>query len=571
VITYEQVVPSASISGSLTGLGYSSGVTQTINGQGSTEGATFDWFGGVIQGSGKFDRTDFAFVLDDAQDEIINDDGPNSFTFLTFTFNKEYSYRSGITTEEFYTRGLTLVNGPDGGQTVGSPALVVSESPQDPSWSVSDVELQTYEEIVLNDQPGTISVVTESQEQVISTALVGDKTETVFVERAATKLTTSLINSSTRATWVAAPYAAFFVTGQTTAKVFRQFANEIPAVWEEAIMTKSSAVEPLSFVTINGYSNTQNLTLATFSATNVVAASTRTTLGASVQLDAMARNPRVVPGGTKASTTNSAFFLVDEAVDETDRETVNQFVKSEINVRRRTIKSLNFVDNSIAAQYALTVTAEIAPPGYVSSESFAEGSSTQSGFYEIQATNVLQTQRPASIVAVSHETVGVRAAPDEAAGGGVEEDGQNNAFFPHTAAIYLPGAAVAQDSVQTTIYSLNSYTIKNKNGDDVMGQFAATGEAQEQFKTAAPVQSNVASATVLGGPIAGQAIIHTGAYSTFAGAESGIANITDPFAAVWAASAATSAWLPAFQVETVGAVNAVVAVSRHSFTQVIDD
>jgi hypothetical protein len=558
MITYEETIALTDISGSA--VGYSAGATDTPDdGQDFESGGTFDWGNGALVTTVTRNVTDFGFLLEDAADVQIDD----TETRYTFAFPKDETVSNGEATSSIYTIGRTE----NTDIIVGDPAISVIVDPPNTDWSRSSVNLASYELQTLENQTGLITTTTETQEQVRTTEESGEDIVTTFTAQNITRTTTSQINTSTVATWSRVTYDTFFVTGQTTIKKFSSFANALPAVVANSeIITTEQTIEPRSFVEIDTYAGTQNFTLKSASATFSLLATTRTTQGAVIT---NSTNPQTIVGGSKVATTGNGSFTIQNTQQQNAQ---SQYTTVSINTRLSSTKQLDLIGQNVVASYESTSSIGRTSAGYETlisqDDSFTQ---TQSGFYEFSAVNQFTTARPARLIGVKEITVGVRAESGGAAGGGVDAAGAGNSFYRHTTSVFLPASAVRAQATRSTTWSLNSYTVRDSNEGETVSQFGVTGSPQSQWMTVAATQSSVAAATVLGGPIAGRAIIFGGAYSTFADTDESSTEITEPFSVAWSASAATTAWLPAFRVETVQTSTNVLAVSRHSFTQVLDD
>jgi hypothetical protein len=226
----------------------------------------------------------------------------------------------------------------------------------------------------------------------------------------------------------------------------------------------------------------------------------------------------------------------------------------------------------VAAPFVSTSSLGRTSEGYTTQATDSNGgTTTQSGSFILSTINNFTTERAAAIVGVAEATVGVRAISNGAAGAGIEAGGQGNVHYRHTSSVLLPASTTRESGTRSTTWSQNSYTVRDSSSGETQSEYSATGAAQSQYMTVATTESNAARATVLGGVIRGEALIYNGAYSTLAQAGEGTTEVTEPFGVTWAAGAATSAWIPALRAMTVDAAEAVVAISRHSFTQVLDD
>jgi hypothetical protein len=216
--------------------------------------------------------------------------------------------------------------------------------------------------------------------------------------------------------------------------------------------------------------------------------------------------------------------------------------------------------------YAKTTDVEQISQGFISEEN---GSTFEGGMI-ISATGMFATQRIAGVTAANEITVGVRAVSNGAAGSAIASDGRGQIFYQHTTSVALPAKNVTISEDTTKTFYLNSFTAKDSDGV-TEGQFDVVGEAVSQHMRPHIANSFAGSATVLGGNLAGEAIINKGRYETFAVVASGQSEVSEPIAVAWSAGAATTAWLPAFRAETVTTDGPVLAISRHSFTDIVDE
>jgi hypothetical protein len=566
MITWQEVVGVSAISG--TAVGYSYGATDTVENQGRTTVQTYDWFGGEIAGGSSFNRTDFGYLNEDFANVEVSIDGTNETYFYTYDWGKNYTYRNGSATYTFFTMGRTDAYGEGEGffESIGDIDEIVSVEPFNSNWSRSSANLPSYELTTLQNQTGRTTVTTDTQQQIRTTQLVDDIVETVLQNQNTTRTTTSQINTSTVATWQVKTYDTVFLTGQTTANLFSSFSHDLPAVWQSAVSSTSKVIEPLSFVSVGTYAGTQNFTIKGTSGTFSLHASTATTAGAVVS---NSTNPQTAVGGTKATTVGDAFVSF-RGTEQQDAD--EQFATVSFNAGIATSKALNFLGNTVAAPFVSTSSLGRTSEGYTTQSTDSNGgTTTQSGSFILSTINHFTTERAAAIVGVAEATVGVRAISNGAAGDGIEAGGQGNAHYRHTSSVLLPASTTRESGTRSTTWSLNSYTVRNSSNGETQSEYSATGAAQSQYMTVATTESNAARATVLGGVIRGEALIYNGAYSTLAQAGEGTTEVTEPFGVTWAAGAATSAWIPSLRAMTVDAAEAVVAISRHSFTQVLDD
>jgi hypothetical protein len=554
MITWQQVVDQSVISGDPAVNSFG----QAFPFDSFTFAETSDWFGGEIIKAESYLETEFEFILEDFDDIVIDGDT----AFYTFVWKYRGLTSNGSATDVFYTLGATLDEAV--GLSVGEVDFSTRDPAFNPNWSRSEVALQSWEEVILENLTGITSTVVQADESIRTTTVSAGQTTTTNTIQQVARTTTTLATDSTSRTWSATGYTAQFVTGQTTAKVYSEFLNEIPAVLQEgSIVTAASTIEPLSFYEIDGRAARQDLTVQILTSADEAHNRTSTSEGAIVTAH-LSSNPQTTIGGTKATITDNGSFRVQNTQQQ---NAADQFATILKQTRLSTTKEISFIGDTVAAPFVSTSNISVTSEGYLTNN---EGF-TISGAAGLTAVNAFATTRPASVVAVAEITVGVRANSSETAGGGVEAAGQGNVFFAHTTSVLLPASTVRTDPTKTTTFSLNSYTERDSNGGETVDEYAATGVAQSQYMTIATTQSSVARATVLGGAIRGEAIIFNGKYSTFAGIEESTIDVSEPFATSWQASAATSAWIPALRVETVGASAAVVAISRHSFTEVLDD
>jgi hypothetical protein len=565
MITWQEVVDASAISG--TPVGYSSGRTELSRAghlgylnTGYTEGSTYDWFGGVIANSFSFDQVAFGFLNEDFDDVSIDQNG----TTWTFYFPKAGVTSNGGATNTFFS--LTRIEPEIGFGSTGDPVTDSSSEPQDTNWSRSSVNLPSYVLTTLNNQAGTTTTQTASVELLPTTSLIEGETQTVNSQFAITRTTTSAINTSTVASWQVQTYDTFFLTGQTTAQLYSSFSHGIPAVYQSgAIATASKTVEPMSFVESDTYANTQNFTIKSTLQTFGNSAWTTTTAGASVT---NSTNPQTAVGGSKLATSNAL-----RIVKNTEQQNANEvYATVSQNAILGTTKQANIGNSTVAAAFGSTSSIGITSSGYETGGPIGTNATqTQSGEFFLDTTNGFATQRAAEVIAVHDVTVGVRANSSHAAGGGIEAIGAGQRFSFHTSSVVLPVSTTTQKEGSSFTFFLDSYTAKDSDGETTQSVFNTTGQAQQQWMTIAPTNSAANSASVLGGAIAGNAIVGNGNYRTFAAGGEGNSAVIEPLEVTWQAGAATTAWLPDFRVETVEATSPVVAISRHSFTQVIDD
>ena len=565
MITWQEVVDASAISG--TPVGFSNGRTQNflndggeVIGTGYTEGATHDWFGGQIVSSYSIDEVNFAFLKEDFEDIQIDENG----TTWTFLFPKADLFSNGAWSETFFS--LTVIEPEIGFGSTGDPVSDSVIRPENTDWSRSSVNLPSYVLTTLSNQAGTITTQTASVELLPTTSLIDGQTQTVNSQFAITRTTTSAINTSTVASWQVQTYDTVFLTGQTTAQLYSSFSHGIPAVYQSgAIATASKTVEPLSFVESDTYAGTQNFTIKSTSQTFTNSAWTTTTAGASVS---NSTNPQTVVGGSKFSTTNR--LVIVKNTEQQDADEVYTTISK--NVVLATTKQANLADTTVAAAFGSTSSIGTTSAGYETGGPIGtDATQTQSGEFFLDTTNGFATQRQAEVIAVHDVTVGVRANSSQAAGGGIESIGAGQQFSFYTSSVFFPASTTFERDSSSFTFFLDSYTVSDSEGETTQSFFNTTGQSQRQWMTIAPTNSAPNSASVLGGAIAGNAIVGNGNYRTFAAGGEGNSAVIEPLEVTWEAGAATTAWLPDFRVETVEATSPVVAISRHSFTQVIDD
>jgi len=554
MITWQEVVDASAISGSA--IGYSNGATATNIEFSNTYGETSDWFGGNIISSATTEQTEFFVLFENAYSQE-----DNSYTFVWPGSEKE---ENGVSGKTWITQGVT---DNETEISVGDTALSARPNTINTNWSRVTTNLATWQETTLQNQTGRATATTGVTLSQPTTQSVGGSVGTTLTGVPTTRTTTSLVTNSTLKTWEPTAYSTVYLTGQTTAKFYGDFLNEVPAVWISGVETTTKTMEPLSFVEIGGYAAAQNFTVQNITGANESHATTTTTQGAIVTVSNLT-DPKTTVGGTAATTISGSPFVVQNT------QTIlaeDKFATVATSATVSSTKELSALQSTVAVSYPNTLTLSKTTEGYTTYSSDDGNTFSQSGSFFIATKNLFATERRALAFAAIEATVGVRVKSTATAGGGVEEAGRGNAFYPHTTSVFLPASTVQMAATKTTTFSLDSYTVRDSSGNQTISQFAATGAAQSQYMTAATTQSSVARATVLGGPIHGEALIGNGNYKTFAGTSEGLTEVTEPFSTNWSASAATSAWLPAFRAETVGALQAVVAISRHSFTQVLDE
>ena len=552
MITWEQVVPAASISGEP--VGYSSGLTDAAASY--TDGTTKDWFNGEIASAFTRSVTDFGVLFEDF-DEISIDENGTTFTFRYDT-QGIYSNGEGTTSGVSFDFTAEVGSGNFGGYTdVGEPNT---------DWSRQSVDLASYEETVLVNQTGITTTATAAVETVRTTQLVDERVETIASEVPISRTTTTQVSTFSINSWTRNTYATVFVTGETTAKFFSAFSNEVPAVFDNGIVTTASIIEPLSFVEVGGFATTQDVSVTSVELGDFGSSAwTTQTAGTSVQNSI---NPQTTVGGQRAATA-TRFIIVQQTAEE---EVESQFATVEVSAKIGTTLQMPFGDSTVAVQYVSTTEINQTAQGYLTGETLGDLTRTQSGEGAIANTNFFTTSRQAEIIGATQATVGVRAKSNGAVGGGIQSIAIGVPFYLHTTSVVLPASTVFTRSDTTFTFSGDSYTARDTSGGTTQSEFDVTGDSQTQFMLLAPVFSAATRATVLGGRIRGNAIVVNGHYETFAGGSQGTSEVTEPLAVTWEANAATTAWLPSMSVETVGeSATAVLAISRHSFTEVIDD
>lgn len=564
MITWQEVVDKEQISG--TPIGYSAA---NIDSDGQYAAETSDWFNGMIAWSNSGQE---GFPPDDLGDydsfTIIGDRTLYYFDWGDWS----QSYNNGLSTAYYYTstRFDEVFEESDAGSGT------TSSSTYDSNWSRISVNLPSHELTTLQNQSGRITITSESQEAFLTTsAFIGTSpattiSVTAYSYRPVTITTTASISTSTIATWQVKTYDTVYFTGQTTANFYSSFSNELPATFGNSITTVQSTIQPLSFVEISGYENTQNFTVKTVvGSVSQNAVPTTTNVGVTTF---NSTNPITETNFQSIPTTSFQFLNF--------QKTQNQpiggiFTTSSTNIGIVTTTSANFLSSTIALQYLSTSSIETTSEGFDSIESGTSSTYTQSGSFALNPIYNFLTTVDGSILGATQATVGVRVNTTDGVGGGISPEGAGNFFYQHTASVALPATRSIRNSIgEQSIFSLDSYTKRDSNGGETSGKYFTTGSSTSIFQiifTTVNIASNNPVNTVVGGPIRGEALIYNGKYSTFADNLDGTTSVTKPFQVVWESSAETTAWIPAFEAKTVGAANNVLAISRHSITTVIDD
>jgi hypothetical protein len=571
MITWEQPVNASAIAGTPIGRSASYAAGGIVNNEQVSLAVSFeeeyDWFNGLI--TGKTERSDDRFPIAGLLTSFGDVWGENGeFTSQTITF------QDGPASETISNGSRTLAapgivgefDGEDGGATNEEFSLVdFTATFEDTDWSRATVTLNSYELTTLTGLTGLTTTEVVSLQTWPTTSLSGDEIFTVSSEFEVSATMETVETTFTKATWQPSEYSTTFGTGQTVAVFYSSFSHEIPATFSNSLSTQTSVVEPLSFVALSGYSDTQDgvsATQSTFTVSNV--SKTASTAGASV---ADSTNPRTVTAFNAISTSQGGVLYTI-----TQTTVYNGlFETAPTPARIVSTTEVEFAGGGLALTQFQTETVGDFAEGY--SETFLDGplSITQAGLQNITPTNLFGTERIATISALQQITVGVRADSNGEAGGAIEDVGRGQQFYLHSSSVVFPAtASTVRDSTSFT-FSGNSYTAKDTGGGETQSVFGVVGDSVSQYVSLGVSQSNAASATVLGGPIPGEAVIANGRYATFCGEDSGFSSPQFALKINWTASAETTAWLPAFRAETVGANTGVVAISRHSFTQIVDD
>jgi hypothetical protein len=569
MITWQQVVPAASILGDP--VGHSRTVTGGFDALDrffvGTQFLIADWF------EGSFQET-YIGVDDEFYDDFEEISTVGNSDRYTGSYQTNYESATIINGSGTTHIPVTVLVGVEDGfeEFLGPDTFTTSNF--DSNWSRISETLQSWKGTTLFNQTGRVTTESVTNEFRRTTSAQGEETVTTNSLFAITRTSTSQISTSTVATWEPESYQTVYITGETTAKHYSSFSNQLPAVLDDGTLkTTQSTIEPLSFVEYEGFSNTQNGVEATIgSFTQLNLPSVTQTAGGSV---VNSTNPQISLVGAVALTSSERAFGLDTTVTTVYNDI---FTTKSYALRIKSSSQMQFVGQNIAATYYKTESLGEFALGFL--ESFeAPEAVTQDGIFDILPTNHVATERAANLSVAQSVEVGVRANTNDALAGGIPLIARGQNFYRHTTSAFLPATATFLRSSSSFTFSLNSYTARDSDGSQTESTFEATGASSSQWMTANGIaqQSFANQATVVGGNVVGEAIVANGNYQTFSPIGEGATEITEPLKVTWTAGAATTAWLPNLRVETAavafpfGPAGPVIEISRHSFTQVIDD
>jgi hypothetical protein len=565
MITYEKVINAAEISGSFVGNSQSFLVVEDwlvglIDGFGRFSGESVDdWFGGVVSFYvHNLDTPEGYIVLSREEgeqgdefnaftDTVLN--GPPSFT----ANNGSFTFAAPAEVQEYGTEDNAPTNAPNN--------FEYSVTGADSNWSRVSVGLQSWQSTVLSGLTGRSTTQVTTQEGVPTTTEVESQTITTAVTQEVQRTTTTQITDSTAASWQPSAYNTVFFTGQTTALVYRSFSNALPVVWQGSLVSVTETVRPQSFVSFGGHASFgeiegESVSGLTFSGYDW----TRTTAGPAIINSTF---PRIELFGSKITTTTRGFARYS--------------TRGQVGIIAFTTKSQPFLNTAtsgvviggenVTASFLQTTTVATDFGGYQSEDTV--NGLTQSGSAEIQTTNGFSfAQQPTGTVA-KEVTVGVRALSGGQAGSAVAAEGAGNQFFRHTESIVLAATAQAVKSGSTFTFYRDSYTARDTEGQTTQSTYGVEGAGETIWQTVGAINP---PATIVGGPLKGNAVLPPAKYSTFAGDESGTVSYSAPTQFVWSAGDSTTAFLPALSVQTVvdNTAENVQSISRH-LSVIIDD
>lgn len=575
MITWEKVIESEEIVGTPNAFSYttnygSAGITRVEN-----------WFYGI-------DQETYTEALNEITPQVLDGSyegfGEEGYASITLTYQNGVLTRIANGGSSFYESPAYTVFILSGGIEDEGPAGNWQSSDYNSDWSRASVNLKSWEPTTITDYVGTITTIVPTFEsRAVTTSYAAEITTTNFLFPISRIRTTETPPNSTLQTWTQNTYDTTFGTGKTTAVAYSSFRDFVPIVFENNnLQTKKTAIAPASF-----YEKTGTNTFETFSPTisspfQQKTSTITTTSYVSNGYTATADGPLLKEGrfpsliiGSNISNFNTATTGITY-VETMDGSTYGVAGTKTFTITKNTTVLVNFLSSIINPIERITTTVtDWDDLKYLSTS----GNSTTLGGYVIGAKNRFVTEGyhflpeflvdPKKIIAANIITLGVRAQSSGAVGGGVDDTGVSNYFYPHTNMVFLPATL----SLSNITFRGNSFTKINEESS-FTSTFDITGIGTTIWENLPPfTRSN----TVIGGPIEGNAVIFRGSYSTFAEIGSGLSNVETAQTYSWNNSSPTTAFVQNVSVETFDPIyeeligGALLPYPYSPITTVIDD
>jgi hypothetical protein len=561
MITWEQVVDASDIQGPTPteeGI-YEADFRVGRNGGGGgfgTQTYSNNWFEGIYKNTAILDDDYEPFEI-----SAVGDIFEGGLT-VTYVFGASHYVDQGSSTSSW--KALTGTQGEGESPDLNPAGFFVSTDEND-DWSSQTITLRTYELFTQSNLLGTTTTLSQKAITFLTTVPSADEATTIVSADNVNFTNTVQVNDSTKATWRSISYETTYFTGETTAGFFySSFSHDIPLVKSnDTLTTQESASGKFSFISYEGFVGEPSQSVASVLAETSGYMATATTLDQGSIVLTFVDGPRVTGGGFKIVETQRQ----ESSIEEKEQNFTYYRTTTTEEVLEST-KQMAYAGAAHNVRYALTFTFDTENGlTFESTNTFVEttGSGTSSGFYGIDVLDRFATSRSAQASVAHSITVGVRAFSNEQAGLSIEAEGQGNNYLRNTSSGVLAATRTAIGST----WSANSYTFL-VDGQQETGTFKNVGEGPTQWVTAAGATLNLA--TIVGGHLAGNAVINAGQYISFADNSGDSTVLQEPLAVQWESDAPTTAWRQEGVATLSRNFDAPVNVtSRHPVTVVIDD
>ena len=553
MITWEKIIESSEIGGTWLPATFTETGSGGTNSSCSNAGTT-DWFQGEIKQVGTLERynADWLAPFSFGGFDLGNADDEVSPTWKVWSAVR-YSNASGAGSTTYTATAVSDIEGGGGPWTTEEVILVYTAS--DSAWSRIDATLNTSRLTTLFNQTGRVTTTTQATASMPTTSLSSGETISGSSQISFQKTTTASVTTLTKETWQPTTTATHYNTGQTTARAYSSFYNQIP-LRQNGSTTETSAsyIEPLVFGPLNATNSTPAVFTATITAAGdlfippIATTVTHTTTTNGHTVDTASSKPQVTTGAqaiTSRTQTATAMTVSLVAYNGGKQAATTATYLS-------ATKSTAFAGATVSVRESITYTHDTLDPyAYVSSygaDDIGYAPASINGGFGIGTTRpsspIVTTHRFATVQPSNHtlaEKVNVFVALNSqgTGGGSYEQVAYFNKFSSHAFVGVLPVKATKATGNTSYTFSANSYTSKVSTQPAQSSTFGTAGQSRSQWIT----NTIIPDAAIAGGNMSGELLLNTGTFLAYSDSTEKII-LQTPEIKTWSLGAATTAFVP---------------------------